>query len=217
MINKKSNFFAPHTHTHKKRKKSTTSVFSIFIRFYKLYMDRNPVLPCPLSSPALPEEEDEPPAQKVDRLVLHQSGQSSSSSADLGQRSPKDRTTQTLGVSAGLQRPETSRGRPGRASDAQTENTETSAKKEGSPLEEEPHWKAWMDREKDKEKEERSTRQKEEEKERLRREVEQKLEEERERLLKEKETRMRLLQEELRREEEEEERKLREESEKKLR
>ncbi|XP_047248460.1 centrosomal protein of 164 kDa-like isoform X2 [Girardinichthys multiradiatus] len=183
-------------------------------------------------SPFLSEDKDEPTARKVDRLVLHQSNQSLSSSPDLERRSPKHHKTQTLGASLGLQRPETSRGRPGRTLDAPVENTEPTIKEQGSSLVEGPNWKARMEREreneekKDKmraEKEERSMRQKEEEmgeeKKRLRLEVEQELEEdeEKERWLKEKEKRMHLLQEELRRGEEEEERKLREESEMKLR
>ncbi|MED6243989.1 hypothetical protein ATANTOWER_011547 [Ataeniobius toweri] len=183
-------------------------------------------------SPFRSEDKDEPTARKVDRLVLHQSSQSLSSSPDLERRSPKHHKTQTLGASLGLQRPETSRGRPGRTLDAPVENTEATIKEQGSSLVEGPNWKARMEREreneeeKDKmraEKEERSMRQKEEEmgeeKKRLRLEVEQELEEEeeKERWLKEKEKRMHLLQEELRRGEEEEERKLREESEMKLR
>ncbi|KAM4742137.1 uncharacterized protein cep164 isoform 6-T8 [Anableps anableps] len=179
-------------------------------------------------SPAVPENKDEPTAHKVDRLVLHQSNQSLSSSSDVEQRSPKNHKLQSFGVSLGLQRPETSRGRPGRTLDIPVENAEPIPKKQESSLEEEPNWKARTEREREEEKdkmwaerEERSMRLKneemEEERERLRREVEQGLEEEKERLLKEKETRMRLLQEELRREQQEEERKLREESEKKLR
>ncbi|KAK5599403.1 hypothetical protein CRENBAI_021749 [Crenichthys baileyi] len=179
-------------------------------------------------SPFLSEDKDEPTAHKVDRLVLHQSSQSLSSSPDLERRPPKHPKTQTLGASLGLQRPETSRGRPGWTLDAPVENTEPTLKKHGSSLVEGPNWKARMTREreneeeKDKmraEKEERSMRQKKEEKKRLRLEVEQELEEEeeKERWLKEKEKRMHLLQEELRRGEEEEERKLREKSETKLR
>ncbi|XP_005804595.2 centrosomal protein of 164 kDa isoform X2 [Xiphophorus maculatus] len=179
-------------------------------------------------SPALPEDKVEPTAHKVDRLVLHQSSHSLSSSSDLELKSPKHPKTQTLAVTLGLQRPETSRGRPGRTVDAPVENTEPTSKKQESSLEEKPNWKARTERGREEEgekmkteREERSMRLKREEmereQERLRREFEQGLEEERERLLKEKEARMRLLQEELRREEEKEEGKLREESENKLR
>ncbi|XP_043974797.1 centrosomal protein of 164 kDa-like isoform X1 [Gambusia affinis] len=177
-------------------------------------------------SPALPEVKVEPMAHKVDRLVLHQSSHSLSSSSDLELRSPKHPKTQNLAVTLGLQRPETSRGRPGRTVDAPVENTEPSSKRQESSLEEEPNWKTRTEREREEEeeekmREERSVRLKREEmereQERLRKEFEQELEKERERLLKEKEARMRLLQEELRREEKEEEEKLREESKNKLR
>ncbi|XP_017163701.1 centrosomal protein of 164 kDa isoform X2 [Poecilia reticulata] len=178
-------------------------------------------------SPALPEDKVELTAHKVDRLVLHQSSHSLSSSSDLDLRSPKHPQAQNLAVTLGLQRPETSRGRPGRTVDAPVENTEPSSKKQEGSLEEEPNWKAGMEREREEEeekmkaeREERSMRLKREEmereQERLRRELEQGLEEQRERLLKEKEARMGLLQEKLRREEEEEEGKLRVESENKL-
>ncbi|XP_054883939.1 centrosomal protein of 164 kDa-like isoform X2 [Poeciliopsis prolifica] len=177
-------------------------------------------------SPPLPEDKVEPTAHKVDRLVLHQSSHSLSSSSDLELRSPKHHKTQNLAVTLGLQRPETSRGRPGRAVDAPVENTEPPSKKRESSPEEEPNWKGRMEREREEEEKVKSEREKsmrpkreemEKEQERLRGEFEEGLEEERERLLKEKEARMRLLQEELRREEEEEERKLREESKNKLR
>ncbi|KAM4589533.1 uncharacterized protein cep164 isoform 1-T1 [Fundulus diaphanus] len=181
-------------------------------------------------SPLLSQGKDEPTAHEVDRLVLHQSDRSQSSSSDVEQRSPKRHKTQSLGGTLGLQRPETSRGRSGRASDAPAEDAEPASKRPGSSLGEEPNWKVRMEKQREKEeekdkmraeREERSMRQKKEEMgeeaERLRRDPEQGLEEERQRLLKEREKRMRLLQEDLRREEEAEERKLREESEKRLR
>ncbi|XP_036006182.1 centrosomal protein of 164 kDa-like isoform X5 [Fundulus heteroclitus] len=177
-------------------------------------------------SPLPSQGKDEPAAHEVDRLVLHQSDRSQSSSSSVEQRSPKPHKTQSLGGTLGLQRPETSRGRFGRALDAPVQDAEPASKRPGSSLGEEPNWKARMEKKEKKdemraEREEGSMRQKEEEMgeeaERLRRDLEQGLEEERQRLLKERETRMRLLQEELRREEEAEERKLREESEKRLR
>uniref|UniRef100_A0A3Q2PNP4 Centrosomal protein 164 n=1 Tax=Fundulus heteroclitus TaxID=8078 RepID=A0A3Q2PNP4_FUNHE len=177
-------------------------------------------------SPLPSQGKDEPTAHEVDRLVLHQSDRSQSSSSSVEQRSPKPHKTQSLGGNLGLQRPETSRGRSGRALDAPVQDAEPASKRPGSSLGEEPNWKARMEKKEEKdemmaEREEGSMRQKEEEMgeeaERLRRDLEQGLEEERQRLLKEREKRMRLLQEELRREEEAEERKLREESEKRLR
>ncbi|XP_015257650.1 PREDICTED: centrosomal protein of 164 kDa-like [Cyprinodon variegatus] len=172
------------------------------------------------------EDKEQPTAHKADRLVLHLSSPSLSSSSDPEQRSPKRPQAQIIDVSLELQRPETSRGRPHPTLEARVGSTEPTSNKQGSAPEENEGWKTRMAKEKEKEKmmaerEERSKRQREEqageENERLKREVEQALEEERERLLKEKEKKMRLLQEELRREEEEEERKLREESERKLR
>ncbi|XP_036005569.1 centrosomal protein of 164 kDa isoform X2 [Fundulus heteroclitus] len=177
-------------------------------------------------SPLPSQGKDEPAAHEVDRLVLHQSDRSQSSSSSVEQRSPKRHKTQSLGGTLGLQRPETSRGRSGRALDAPVQDAEPASKRPGSSLGEEPKWKARMEKKEEKdemraEREEGSMRQKEEEMgeeaERLRRDLEQGLEEERQRLLKEREKRMRLLQEELRREEEAEERKLRDESEKRLR
>ncbi|KAI3354560.1 hypothetical protein L3Q82_019066, partial [Scortum barcoo] len=161
-----------------------------------------------------------PPAPKVDRLVLHQSSPSPSlSSLSHSEQGAGLRLkTEGLGTSLGLQRPETSRGRLVRTSNTQLDDTE-----------EEPGQRIRKDREKKEmeeekeeerkrmEREERSLRERKEEKERERRKADREVEEEREHLVKDKEERMRLLREELRREEEEEERKLREESEERLR
>ncbi|XP_059187889.1 centrosomal protein of 164 kDa-like isoform X2 [Centropristis striata] len=175
---------------------------------------------------------DNPQAQKVDRLVLHQS----SHSASLSSPSPSEqdvrlylKKNESLGMSLGLQRPETSRGRLVRTSNTQLEDAEPHLKSQESSLEEESSWRARRDRQK-KEREKKEEEEKEEERkrsereemnlremkeEREKRKADGEVEEEKEHMMKEK--RMRLLQEELRREEEEEERKLKEESEERLR
>ncbi|XP_017286133.1 centrosomal protein of 164 kDa isoform X3 [Kryptolebias marmoratus] len=169
-------------------------------------------------SQTLPKDKDNPPSHKVDRLILHQSSPSpspsNSSSSERGgshhQKAP------SLGMSVGVQRPETSRGRPVRTLDGQIEDAKPTFKKQASTLEEEPSGRVKKEREREEEdrkradREERSMRRREEEE-------EEEEEEERERLLKDKEKKMRLLQELLKREEEEEERKLKEESEERLR
>lgn len=172
-----------------------------------------------------------PPATKVERLVLHQSSPSHSlSSPSHSEQGVGLRLkTEGLSTSLGLQRPETSRGRLVRASNTQLEDAEPLLQE--SPQEEEPSRRLRKDREKKEmekeqeeeeerkrtEREERNLRERKEEKERERRKADREVEEEREHLVKEKEKRMRLLQEELRREEEEEERKLKVESEERLR
>ncbi|XP_044057299.1 centrosomal protein of 164 kDa-like isoform X2 [Siniperca chuatsi] len=174
-----------------------------------------------------------PPSPKVDRLILHQSSPSPplSSPCHSEQGVGLHLKTEDLGTSLGLQRPETSRGRLVRTANTQLEDAEPPLQNQESPLEEEPSWRIWKDREKKErekeeeeeeerkraEREEWSLRQRKEEKEREARKAEREVEEEREHLMKEKEKRMCLLQEELRREEEEEERKLKEESEERLR
>ncbi|XP_041796860.1 centrosomal protein of 164 kDa-like isoform X2 [Chelmon rostratus] len=142
----------------------------------------------------LATDKDNPPAPKVDRLVLHQSSPSPtiSSSPQSEQDVGLQLKNEGLGTgSLGLQRPETSRGRLVRTSNTQLEDDEP-------PLQ------------KGAERDERKV-------ERERKKADREVEEEREHLMKEKENRIRRLQEELRREEEEEERKLREESDERLR
>ncbi|KAM6932983.1 uncharacterized protein cep164 [Xenentodon cancila] len=167
---------------------------------------------------------EDPSFHKVDRLVFHQSSPSrslsSSSHSDMGVR--HHHRDKGFSMSPGLQRPETSRGRPIQHLHDQLEKPELALKKEGIHLGEETRWKIQNERKKEEEderkraeREERSLREREEEK--VRREAERKMEQERELMLKEKEKKMRVLQDELRREEEEEERKLREESEERLR
>ncbi|XP_061574955.1 centrosomal protein of 164 kDa-like isoform X4 [Cololabis saira] len=176
------------------------------------------------NSEMLDKEKEEPSFQKVERLVLHES----SPSPSLSSSSRSDRGVfhhhrdKGIGVSPGLQRPETSRGRPVQRLDEQPDKPEPALQKEGIHLGEEARWRIQKERKKEQdderkraEAEERSLREREEEK--VRREAERKMEEEKELMLEEKEKKMRLLQDELRREEEEEERKLREESEERLR
>lgn len=166
---------------------------------------------------------DNPAFQKVDRLVLHQSSSppslSSSSQSDCGILHYQK--AKSFGVSPGLQRPETSRGRSTQPLDGHLEKAEPALKKEGLLLAEEISWEIQKEKEKEEEdkkkraeKEQRSLR--ESEKEKVNREAEQAMEEEKELMLKEKEKRMHLLRAALRREEEEEERKLREESKERL-
>lgn len=177
-------------------------------------------------------DKDNPPALKVERLVLHQS----SPSPTFSSHSHSDRgvglrpIAQSVGASLGIQRPETSRGRLVRSSNTQHKDAEPYIENHESSLEEEPSWRTRKDREKKEkkmeeeeeerkrtEREEWSLRERNEEKERERKKTDREVEEERERLLREKERRMRLLREELRRDEEEEEKQLKEESEKRLR
>ncbi|XP_074534837.1 uncharacterized protein cep164 [Halichoeres trimaculatus] len=172
---------------------------------------------------------DIPPAQKVDRLVLHQSSPppSFSDSSHSGQSVELHLKNEDRSTPLGLKRPETSRGRLVRTSNTQREDIESPSHNRESPLDE-LYWRTRQDRErKEKEKEEEeerkeadweiSLRKRKEEKEREKREADKEVEEEREQMLKEKEKRMRLLKEELREEEEEEEeRRLRKESEERL-
>ncbi|XP_041660210.1 centrosomal protein of 164 kDa-like isoform X1 [Cheilinus undulatus] len=166
-------------------------------------------------------------AQKIDRLVLHQSSPSHSlsDSSHAGQVVNFHIKTEGLGTPLELQRPETSRGRLARISNTQREDTESSFQNRASSPEEESSWRIQQYREQKEEEEERrraerverSLKERRDEKERERREADRELEEEKERMKTEKEKRMRRLQEELRREEEEEERRLKEESEERLR
>ncbi|XP_041850643.1 centrosomal protein of 164 kDa-like isoform X1 [Melanotaenia boesemani] len=165
---------------------------------------------------------DNPALPKVDRLILHQSSPSPSLSSSLHseQGAPHHQKIQSLDVSLGLQRPETSRGRLARTFEAPCDPEPTLNKQE-SPLGDDPSWRIRKETDNEEERkraerEEKRLKEREAEK-RLRREAEQEMEEEKEHLLKEKEKRMHLLQEKLRKEEEEEERKLREESEERLR
>ncbi|XP_036938914.1 centrosomal protein of 164 kDa-like isoform X2 [Acanthopagrus latus] len=171
---------------------------------------------------------DNPPALKVDRLVLHQSSPSPSISSlsHSEQAVGFQLKNEGLGTSQALQRPETSRGRLVRTSNTEIEDAEQNQE---IPLEEEASWRVLKDREKEEEEEEeeeeeqrkraerekRSLRERKDERER--RKADQEVEEEREHLMREKENRMRLLREELRRAEEEEERRLKEESEERQR
>ncbi|XP_037533352.1 centrosomal protein of 164 kDa [Nematolebias whitei] len=161
----------------------------------------------------LPKDTDNPPSHKVDRLVLHQSNLSPtlSNSSISEQGGSNHQKAPSRGTSVGVQRPETSRGRPVRSLDGQLEDAKPILKKQASTFEEEVSRRYKKEREKEEEagtrakREERNVRQRQEE------------EEEKEHLLKEKEKRTSLLQEQLKRDKEEEERKLREESEERLR
>ncbi|XP_067450226.1 centrosomal protein of 164 kDa-like isoform X3 [Thunnus thynnus] len=174
-------------------------------------------------------DKDNPPAPKVERLVLHQSSPSPSlSSLSHSERGVGLRPiAESVSTSLGLQRPETSRGRLIRSSNARHEDAEPCIENRESSPEEEPSWRIRKDKEKKEkeeeekrkraEREERSLRERNEEIERDRKKADWEVEEEKERLIREKEKRMRLLREELKREEEEEEKQLKEESEKRLR
>ncbi|XP_040902770.1 centrosomal protein of 164 kDa-like isoform X1 [Toxotes jaculatrix] len=174
------------------------------------------------------EDKGDPLTHNVDRLVLHQSSPTPSlSSPSHSERGVELRPkTEGFGISLGLQRPETARGRLVRTLNTQLEDAELPLQNQDNSLDEEPSWRTLKDRGKKErqEEEERKTAEREEkslrerkEEEREKRKVDQGVEEERKRLMGEKEKRMRLLQEELKREEEEEERKLKEESEQRLR
>ncbi|XP_008296902.1 centrosomal protein of 164 kDa [Stegastes partitus] len=175
----------------------------------------------------LAKDKDNSPVHKVDRLVLHQSSPSPSlsSSSNSEEGVSHNRKAPGLGMSLGLQRPETSRGRPVEVSNTRLDHVELPLKNQESSLGEEPSWRVRKDKEKLEREEEESKRADSEEtslrerveEEREKRKPEKEMQEEREQILKEKEKRMHLLQEELRREEEEEEKKLKEESEERLR
>lgn len=171
------------------------------------------------------EDKGNPPAHKVDRLILYQSNLSPSLSSPSHSEGgvelqPK---AEGFGVSLGLQRPDTSRGRLVRTPNTQLDDTEPPLKNQDSSLEEEPRWRIWKENEKEEEEEEKRKRTEREErslserKEEMKRKVDQEVEEEREEMMREKEKKICLLQGELRREEEEEEKKLKEESEERLR
>ncbi|XP_024113896.1 centrosomal protein of 164 kDa isoform X3 [Oryzias melastigma] len=166
------------------------------------------------SRPILSRDE-EPPFQKVDRLVLHQSSPTPSQSPLSEHHDLHHQNAQSLFASLPLQRPETSRGRPVR--NIEDEKEESTFKKQESHEEEEP--RRSLEKEEDckmTERRETSYRGRKES-ERGRREAERAVEEEKEHMLKEEEKRTRLLQEELAREEQKEEMKLRVESEERLR
>ncbi|XP_026221627.1 centrosomal protein of 164 kDa isoform X2 [Anabas testudineus] len=173
------------------------------------------------------EDKNSPSVHKVDRLILHQSNLSpslsSSSHSEVGvEFQPK---AKGFGISLGLQRPETSRGRLVRTPNTQVDDAEPPLKNKNDSLEEESHWRIWKQSEKEEEeekgkraeREESSLSERKEEVEREKRKTDGEVEEERAQMMREKEDRIRLLQGELRREEEQEERKLREESEERLR
>ncbi|XP_075892120.1 uncharacterized protein cep164 isoform X6 [Nelusetta ayraudi] len=169
---------------------------------------------------------DSASSHQVDRLVLHQTSPSSS----LSNVPPLEQDVGLhlkTGTPAGLQRPETSRGRQGRTCGPRLRETESPSPSRESPAEDESSRR-------DSQSAARSGRRREEcdleerspseagegESGEERREVlmaDREVAEERERLKEAKERRLRLLREELRREEEEEERKLREEAEERLR
>ncbi|XP_030601254.1 centrosomal protein of 164 kDa isoform X1 [Archocentrus centrarchus] len=178
----------------------------------------------------LAKDKDLSPAHKVDRFVLHQSSPSPSpsSSSHSEEGVSHQQMAQGLGISLGLKRPETSRGRQTRFSNIQPDFVERSLKKQESALEEEPSGKDEEKKRREKEEEEEEEERKRverqekrlkerEEMERERSKADQEMEEERERIVMEKEKRIRLLQEEVKREEEEEEMKLKEATEERLR
>ncbi|XP_056229251.1 centrosomal protein of 164 kDa-like isoform X2 [Seriola aureovittata] len=125
---------------------------------------------------------------KVDRLVLHQS----SPSPTLSSPSHSERGVELqpkaggFGISLGLQRPETARGRLVRTSKTRVEDAAPSLKNQDNSLDEEPSWRVRKDREKKEreeeeerertEREERSLRERKE-KERERRQAEREVEE----------------------------------------
>uniref|UniRef100_A0A665TUV5 Centrosomal protein of 164 kDa n=2 Tax=Echeneis naucrates TaxID=173247 RepID=A0A665TUV5_ECHNA len=165
------------------------------------------------------------PAHTVDRLVLHQSSPSPtvsiSSHSERGVKlQPK---AKGLGISVGLQRPETARGRLVRTSNAQLEDAEPPELNRDNSLDEEPSWRVKKDKERKEREEEEERRRAEREERSLRERLEerkkadQEVEDERKQMMREKEKRISLLQEDLRREEEEEERKMKKESEERLR
>ncbi|KAF6722394.1 Centrosomal protein of 164 kDa [Oryzias melastigma] len=165
------------------------------------------------SRPILSRDE-EPPFQKVDRLVLHQSSPTPSQSPLSEHHDLHHQNAQSLFASLPLQRPETSRGRPVR--NIEDEKEESTFKKQESHEEEEPRRSLEKEDCKMTERRETSYRGRKES-ERGRRDAERAVEEEKEHMLKEEEKRTRLLQEELAREEQKEEMKLRVESEERLR
>lgn len=145
---------------------------------------------------------------KVDRLVLHQS----SPSASLSSPSPSEQDVglqlkpEGVGMTAGLQRPETSRGRLVRTYNTNLDDAEPPPTTRESSPDGEVSWRKGAKKNVE-----------EERKEGERRTVDREVAAERGHLMREKERRMRLLREDLRREEEEEERRLKEENEERLR
>ncbi|XP_069390037.1 centrosomal protein of 164 kDa isoform X2 [Paralichthys olivaceus] len=130
----------------------------------------------------LAKDRGSPLANKVDRLVLHQSSPSPSlSSPSHSERSGELRTKASLG----LQRPETARGRAVRTSNTEPGNAETPLKTQDKPMDEESSWRFRKDKEEKEreedeegtEREEKSLRE-EKEKERERRKTDQEVEEE---------------------------------------
>ncbi|XP_028275256.1 centrosomal protein of 164 kDa-like isoform X5 [Parambassis ranga] len=148
----------------------------------------------------------DPPVHKVERLVLHQSSPSpslSSSSLSEGGISHHQKA-QGLGMSLGLPRPETSRGRLVRTENTQLDDADFLLKTKESLLGEEPTWS--IQREREKKERERKAEEEEEKKERKRVEREERILKERE----EEEERKRVEREEriLKEREEEEEQKV---------
>ncbi|XP_071327593.1 centrosomal protein of 164 kDa-like isoform X2 [Trachinotus anak] len=139
----------------------------------------------------LAEDKVNPPAHKVDRLVLHQSSPSPTlSSPSPGRSVELQPKVKGFGISLGFQRPETARGRLVRTSNAQLEDGEPPSQNQDSSLDEEPSWRIRKDREKKErgeeeerrrqlEREERSLRERKEEKEKERRKADQEVEDER--------------------------------------
>ncbi|XP_056138826.1 centrosomal protein of 164 kDa-like [Lampris incognitus] len=187
---------------------------------------------------------DNPSSPRVDMLLLHQSSpvpslsSSSHSERAVGFR-PK---AEGLSASLALQRPETSRGRLVRSSNAQLREFESPMLNQENSLGENPSTDPPRTTCKDKrgseetgqehkeeerrkkmvgvereEEDEREQEWRQEERERESRKAEKEVEEEKECITRDKEKRIRLLREELRREEEEEENKLKEESEERVR
>lgn len=171
------------------------------------------------------EDKGNPPARKVERLILHQSNLSPSLSSPSHSEGGVELQTKVkgFGISLGLQRPETSRGRLVCTPNTQLDDAEPPLKYQDSSLEEEAPWRIWKENEKEEEEEKRtkredwSLREKKEEMKREKRKIDREVEEEREQITREKEKKICLLQGKLRREEEEEEKKLKQESKERLR
>ncbi|XP_055370125.1 centrosomal protein of 164 kDa-like [Betta splendens] len=175
------------------------------------------------------EDEGKLPFHKVDRLILHQSRLSPSLSSPSNSEGGDELKAKAkgFGISLGLKRPETSRGRLVRTPNTQLDDPELPLIHQDDSLENKSHWRISRDRgtkEEEREEEEWKRTEKEqrnlsvrEEKERETTKADREIEEEREEMVRQKEKRICLLQRELKREEEEEERKLKEESQERLR
>ncbi|XP_013881469.1 centrosomal protein of 164 kDa isoform X2 [Austrofundulus limnaeus] len=161
----------------------------------------------------LSKDEDNPPYHKVDRLVLHQSSQSPSLSNSFSLEQVDSHQavvpSPSLGASAGVQRPETSRGRPVRTLD---EDAEPTLKKQASALEEEPSWTV----QKEEEEKERLLKEKEARRHFFYEQLKREEQEEEQKLKEESEERLRVLQQHLLSKRREEEARLNEVSDRRL-